>query len=498
MKKPIVLLVLVLAVGEAKCAEFGSLNSGTYRVMVNGIERETVQSSDGVVSLSLPGGSLFIGLTSGTEEPQLPNEDPGTPVFEDHDQEVFLSSFDEITQTNRFTLLDRQGLQVVGPIAVLEGANSEGKVLSTDLDGDGLLEVLAAGYIPGEGVVLEYWTGDGNQIVRIDVFDASFDTENHLLSIDLDGEPGQEAMLIGRDSSGAYHVQTYDSMGAPLGQFVAFAGEYEGIDSILAADVRGRGRQEAVVLARTLNDTMEMKVIDGGTVIASAPLFGSGFVGQAALFPVDLDGDGVSEIGAARKSVRTGAHRLSVSDWNGDLLLKSNVLSGKYEEKVVFCAADMDADGREEITAVGRLEETGANILEILDDNGELLGTREVLAPSFNGTLTALCAELNAEVGAEIVVGGKDSKSGIVAYQVVGRSGEVLSGGSFFESGVDFEAALFPSDIDMDGDQDLLAVGEYSDGRYGLEMREGSTGLIRFTAELWETPMELAEGELIN
>jgi hypothetical protein len=63
---------------------------------------------------------------------------------------------------------------------------------------------------------------------------------------------------------------------------------------------------------------------------------------------------------------------------------------------------------------------------------------------------------------------------------------------------VDFQAALFPSDIDMDGDQDLLAVGEYADGRYGLEMRDGSSGMLRFTADLWETPMELAEGELLK
>jgi len=498
MKKLIALQLLLLATVEAHGAEFGSLNAGTYRVLVNGIQRETVQSADGVVSLTLPGGSLFIGLRSESEEPQLPTEDTESPAFEDHDQEVFLASFDETTQTNRFTLLDRQGLQVVGPVAVLEGANTEGKVMSTDLDGDGLLEVLAAGYVPDEGVVLEYWTGDGNQIVRVNVFDVTFDAENHLVSIDLDGEPGHEAMLIGRDTTGAYQVKTYDAMGAPLNHFVAFAGEYDRIDSILAANVRGEGREEAVVLARTPRDTMEMKVLDGGTVVSSAPLFGSGFVGRAALFPIDLDGDGDSEIGAARKSARSDSHRLTVSDWNGDLLLKASVLSGKYDEEVVFCAADVDGDGREEVAAVGRLEETGANILEILDDNGDLLGSREVLAPSFNGTLTALCAELNGGLEEEIVVGGKDSYTGLVAYQVVGPTCEILSGGSFFAAGVDFQAALFPSDIDMDGDQDLLAVGEYADGRYGLEMRDGSSGMLRFTADLWETPMELAEGELLK
>jgi hypothetical protein len=75
-------------------------------------------------------------------------------------------------------------------VVVLEGASTEGKVLSTDLDGDGMLEVLAAGFIPEQGVVLEYLTGDGNLILQINVFETSFNTENHLVSINLTGRLG--------------------------------------------------------------------------------------------------------------------------------------------------------------------------------------------------------------------------------------------------------------------------------------------------------------------
>jgi hypothetical protein len=111
MKKIIVVQLLLLVAVAARGAEFGSLDSGTYRVMVNGAERRTVETSDGVVSLSLPGGSQLIGLSAETQEGPLPLAESDVPSLSDYDQEVFLSSFDENTLTNRFSLLDRQGLK---------------------------------------------------------------------------------------------------------------------------------------------------------------------------------------------------------------------------------------------------------------------------------------------------------------------------------------------------------------------------------------------------
>ncbi|MCC6733625.1 MAG: VCBS repeat-containing protein, partial [Candidatus Omnitrophica bacterium] len=158
-------------------------------------------------------------------------------------------------------------------------------------------------------------------------------------------------------------------------------------------------------------------------------------------------------------------------------------------------AADIDGDGRDEIIAVGRMIGTGSNVIQVLDDDGTQLLARSILDPAFNSAKSSVLADVNGDGQMEFIVAGKDSVSGVAAYQVLENNGSLIGGGTVFETPAN--PVLASSDLDEDGQAELLILGEFDDGNYGLELRKGAQGQVQFSTTLPSIPHYLNAGDLL-
>ncbi len=486
----------------AGASQFVNLQPGaTYLVLVDGQNQSTQVATEGLVTVSLPQGGHTVALqlveatpTPTESETETPMETP-SPTPTAQGQEVIVGTFDQITGKNRFEVIDGTGMSLTGAVEILQGVSTEGQIKTADLNGDGQLEVLAAGYNASKGVVLEYWSGDGSLLKSLTVFPTGFSEENFLLTGSVDGDETEEVMLVGRDEIGAYHMVTVDFYGARKGDTQILQTGYSRIDDLMTVDTTGTGTCGLALLARNENNAIELNVIKDHTVSTSVLIFGNGYTGDASTFSLDIDGDGVQEIGAVCRNALSDSFRLLVLSGNGQVIMKRNLFPGKFESHATFSAADVDGDGRDEIIAVGRMIGTGSHVIQVIDDDGSQLMARSVLDPSFNSKDSSVMADVNGDGHLDIVVAGKDSVSGTAAYQVLAKDGSLMGGGVVFDSPA--YPVLASSDVDLDGEEEILIMGEFDNGAYGLEMRKGAEGEVRFSTTFSSVPSYFNAGNLM-
>ena len=475
------------------------MNGQTYSISVDGTEIGTQVAQDNAVSVDLPRGMHLIavsptGSVEPTPEPSItpvPTPDPADGV------ELFLAGFDEISASNRFQVLDRSGTSLTGIVPLLESINAPAHIVAADLDDNNTLEVLAAGYHETEGVLLETRSGNGTLMNSISVFPASFATENYLLAGNIDGLPGQDAIVVGRDPSGTYQIKAFDSKGTTVADYEALQTGTTSIDTLFTADVDGDNADEVVVLARDDEGLVSLVVLGANEVETSTLVFGKGYSGLTTAFELDIDGDGIREIAAVRKNSRTRSYRLLVVDGHGSLLMKKNLLGGKFDPNATFAAGDVDGDGADEITAIGRLTESGENVVQMIDNDGSQIFASEVLDPALNGAPTSVFADVNSNGGFELVIGGQDSLLGNATYEIVAADGSLLASWNAFVDGTSCDPEIFSADLDGDGDEDILVLGHCANGNYGLELRDGTSGDLQFATSLESLPSTLSTGNLL-
>jgi hypothetical protein len=502
--KNIALALLLTASLQAQAAQIGNLMDGAgYLVWTDGTSGSTLLASAGTVNVSLPGGSHKVALqrvasaptasptpTETTVQPTpSPTASPSPTRHGRKGREVVVASFDADTQQNRYEILSSTGESLTGVVNILAGVKDEGQAMTADLDGDGILEMVAAGYRAGAGVVVEFWNGNGELIRSNQGFSTDFSKENYLLTGDLDGVAGNEAILLGRSNDGAYHLMSFDHDGNASEDVQVLDAGYGKIESVVVAN------GEVAFLARKSTNVVDLTVVKDGQVVTSVVLFGNGYTGDATAFSLDINGDGTKEIAAVCRNSQTESFRLLVLSSGGEILLKRNLFPGKFEPKAFFTAADLDGDGMDEVTAVGRMIGTGSNVIQVIDHAGNQVMARSVLDPSFNGANSSLIADLNGDGKPEIIVAGQDSVSGTAAYQVLAEDGNLLGGGTAFETPA--APALASSDANNDGGADLLIVGEFEDGAYGLEMRSASDGQVEFSTTFSAAPSYVTSGNLM-
>jgi hypothetical protein len=458
-------------------------------------------ASNGQINVSVPAGSHHVALqwvnVVPTPQPTV-TESPSlspTPTATTKGKQVIVGSFDKNRGQNRFEVLDSNGTSLSGSVEILQGVSTEGQIRTTDLNGDGTQEVLALGYRPTEGVVLEYWNGKGQLLHSYDVFTTEFNSENYLLTTPEAQSNPAEAIVIGRDQQGAYHLVNLDLGGMKKGTTQILEPGYSRLEGILSVDTTGTGVADLAILGRNQNNSVELNVIKDQVVTSSVLIYGNGYTGEAYTFSLDLNGDGTEEIGTVCRNSISDSFRFLVLSGEGQVLLKRNLFPGKFESEASFSAADIDADGRDEVVAVGRMIGTGSNVIQVIDDDGTQLMARSVLDPSFKTGNASVLADLNGDGQPEFVVAGKDSVSGVAAYQVLEKGGALLGGGIAFETPA--SPFLASTDLDQDGQDELMIMGEFEDGAFGLELRKGENGQVQFSTTFSTAPSFFDAGNLM-
>ncbi|VTR92506.1 polymorphic outer membrane protein : Hemolysin-type calcium-binding region domain protein OS=Rhodopirellula maiorica SM1 GN=RMSM_03614 PE=4 SV=1: Beta_helix: VCBS [Gemmata massiliana] len=250
-----------------------------------------------------------------------------------------------------------------------------------------------------------------------------FQGEVRVATADLNGDGVLDVIAgAGAGASGG-HVKVFDgSTGAEIRSFFAFGG-YTGGVYVSTGDINGDGVADIIVGAGAGASGGHVKVFDGktGDLVRSFFAF-DGFAGGARVASGDVNGDGVADIIVGAGAGASGGHVKVFDGKTGDLV-RSFFAFAEFAGGVFVGAADLDGDGTDEILAGA---DAGA------DPQVRVFGATNMprlsflaYAPTFRGGVRVAGFDVNGDGWDEIITGSGPGAAG--DGRVFDSAGQLLS-----------------------------------------------------------------------
>ena len=224
-------------------------------------------------------------------------------------------------------------------------------------------------------------------------------------------------------------------------------------------------------------------------------------VSEGAVALSDVDGDGDEDILITGRGVSTkGISRLYVNDSSNGEIAFSEVsglpFEGVYRSSVAF--SDVDRDGDADVLITGRYDRFSQPVTRLYENTTDdgMISFEEVVEVSFEGIYRSSIAfsDVDSDGDEDLLLTGRNNAMQAVSmlYENTVMNGEI----GFSEvSGLSLEAvrngSVAFSDVDKDGDEDLLITGFDSDDSGTSKLYENTTtGAIISFSELTELTID--------
>lgn len=183
-----------------------------------------------------------------------------------------------------------------------------------DVTGDGVTDIITGS---GKGMkpLVRIFNSKGALIKEFLAYAPGF-TGGVRVAVGDVNRDGQRDIITAPGPGGGPHIRVFASDGSVLSQFFAFNQTYRGGVNIASADVHGDGQDEIIVAGES-KSTPTVKVFgaDGG-LLSSFVAFDPSYLNGVSVAAGDVDGDGLTEIIAGHQ---TGSPLIRVFDLAGNL-----------------------------------------------------------------------------------------------------------------------------------------------------------------------------------
>ena len=214
-------------------------------------------------------------------------------------------------------------------------------VYAADIDGDGDIDVLAAAYNINDIIWWENTDGAGTAWTE-HILDGDFGGAWSVYAADVDDDGDMDVL----GAAGVNDVITWwentDGAGTVWTQHIVCVG-FDGATSVYTADVDGDGDMDVLGTAYKADDITWWENIDGSGTAWTEHLVDGNFDGAESVCAADIDGDGDMDIqGAAR-------YADDITWWeNTDgagTAWAEHIIDGNFDTALSVYAADVDGDG---------------------------------------------------------------------------------------------------------------------------------------------------------
>ncbi|MDG4822944.1 FG-GAP-like repeat-containing protein [Asanoa sp. WMMD1127] len=224
--------------------------------------------------------------------------------------------------------------------------NGDDQLVTGDVDGDGVEEVVVMGTATGGVTVF-------NEGVGRDPFAAYANEGDDLATGDLNGDGVEEIIIAGDEDGG---IEVYNEFGDLLSRFDTNFDEH---DMLAAGDLDGDGVEEIMYVGDG-NGDLYVRRMDGSEFVTG--FFDTGFNADDAFTLGDVDGDGDVEVliaGDVGHDVDIFAYRGAPVVGGGSFQPVGQIVDTSYDEHDGFAAGDVDGDGYDEVLVA---EDAGGDI----------------------------------------------------------------------------------------------------------------------------------------
>ena len=224
----------------------------------------------------------------------------------------------------------------------VDGVDGAQSVYSADVDGDGDLDVLGAGFYGDDVTWWKNTAGDGSVWPKHAV-DRSFDGAQSVYSADVDGDGDLDVLGAARDGGDITWWENTAGDGSVWTEH-AVTGSFDGAQSVYSADVDGDGDLDVLGAAAFADDITWWENTGGdGSVWTEHTIDGS-FASALSVYSADVDGDGdLDVLGAAWSGDDITWWENAVGD--GSQWTEHAVAAGSFDGAASVYSADVDGDG---------------------------------------------------------------------------------------------------------------------------------------------------------
>lgn len=354
-----------------------------------------------------------------------------------------------------------------GDLSVVDGETEDPVVITTaDLDNDGNLDLLVGAQSQGyrsPGSVLAYNNqGDGT-------FTAPLTVTNKVVAIrslqaaDLDGDGSVDPIAASEKTPAAnHHIAWYPNRLSDTGAFgdpevLSPLGTVQIAESVAAGDIDGDGRTDIVSTSRRdrrvhwsrnrLQDTTQIGSFSPPASITKAERR------TAAIAVGDVDGDGdIDVLSASRGEAALGWHENTGTDAaKGRQFASASPIDPQAQAPVSVATGDVEQDDDLDVLWTSR---RANKVFWSINSGGGSFETRIVAADDASGIESAIPTDIDGDGDLDVLSYGRS-----VQARYHENTGGAFSGSASVADGIEGAWAVTAADLDADGDQDIVVAG---------------------------------------
>lgn len=338
------------------------------------------------------------------------------------------------------------------------GTNGANSVFAADLDGDGDMDMISASTNDDKIAWYENTDGLGNfgpqQIISETVLGAT-----SVFAVDVDGD-GDVDILAASSIDDTIGWFRNNGQGT-FGPHQIISNHADGASSVYAADADGDGDMDVFSASATDDKIAWYENTNGQGNFGPQQVISTNFDYPLDVVAGDIDGDGDMDILSGGRYINSRVAWFKNTNGNGNFVFQQELTTD-----IFYCRgailADIDGDGDLDIAATSwKIEGHRVIWFENTNGQGNFSTTPITIALlTSNARPETLCAkDFDNDGDLDIAVGTdneglswfKNNGSGIFGTQQI------------IDSDIEDVRAIFPTDIDADGDQDLLVAANRAD-----------------------------------
>lgn len=367
----------------------------------------------------------------------------------------------------------------------------KGSIAFSDVDGDGDSDVMITGD-NDSGRIAKLYTGDGTGSFT-EVTGTNFDAVNdsYIAFSDVDGDGDSDLLITGRNSSFERIANLYTNDGA--GDFpVVLPPPFKDVNAstIAFSDVDGDGDGDLLMTGFGDSGRIANLYTNDGTGVFTE-VIGTPFEGvnASSIAFSDVDGDGDSDLLITGLSDSGRIAKLYTNDGTGSYTeVIGTPFVGVSVSYVAF--SDVDGDGDNDLLIAGA-PSPGPEIVKLYTNDGTGNFTEVTDTPFDNLQVDSFAfSDVDGDGDSDLIMLGRNNTG--PPFALFARLYTNDGTGNFTEvmgtpfTGVDTSALAF-SDVDGDGDSDVLIAGSTSPGIEQATKLYTNDGMGNFT-EVMDTP----------
>ena len=330
---------------------------------------------------------------------------------------------------------------------VFDGAIS---VYSSDLDGDGDVDIMGAGSLCDKITWWENTEGTGTVWTEHTV-DGDFDYAASIFSADVDGDGDADILGAGSHCDDITWWENTDGTGMVWEEHIV-DGDYDGAISVYSNDLDGDGDLDILGAGSHCDDITWWENTDGaGTVWIEHTVDGD-FDFGVSVFSADVDGDGDADVLGA------GWYCSDITWWeNTDgtgTVWSEHTIDEDFDHACSVYCTDVDGDGDADVLGAGAYE----NEVTWWENNDGVgtVWTEHTIKEEYYGARSVYSTDIDCDGDADVLGAGYICSS-ITWWENIDGNGETWT-----EHTVDGDVygavSVYSMDVDGDGNMDILGA----------------------------------------